>query len=428
MKRLNKLLENKFVKNIMMVASGTAFAQILTIALSPIITRIYPPEEYGILSVYVSLITLLCIGASLDYQKAIPIAQDDKDAYNLIILAFFILLNFIIVISLLLVCWGEQLISLLNSKSLVDYMYFIPLGVLFIGGYNIILNWSLRVKDFQTITKTSVTQSIVSNFSKICLGLIGLGPPGLILGQIIGQSGGISRLSSPLIRKRREFVKAIKMKEIIKLSNRYIKFPLYSAPSNYVYTAGGHAPVIIITALFGTVAAGLYGLANSIVNLPISLLANSISQVFYSEVASIGKKNPNKIKKLLLKISGKLAIIGLIPLLVFVLFGPWVFSIIFGQYWYDAGVYARVLAFVAYAHFIIFPAGRILEVVEKQNIGLFVNIIRLIVIIIGFLISYLFEFTALQTVMIYSLISTLSYLVLFIVVQKVLSKETGLVE
>lgn len=423
MTSLFRLLENKFVKNIAMVTSGTAFAQILTIAMSPIITRIYPPQEYGILSVYVSVLMLLSIGASLDYQKAIPIAKDNHSAYNLIAGAFLILLSFFVVLSILFFLFGEQVINLLNSDGLIDYIYLIPLGVLFLGGYNIILHWSLRAKDFKTVTRTKVTQSIAANFSSVGLGLMGIGPSGLILGHIIGQSGGISRLSSPLIKNRKEFTKSLKWTEIKKVLIRYIKFPLYSAPSNYVYTAGSQAPVIILTVGFGTTVAGIFGLANSIVSLPISLLAMSVSQVFYSEAASIGKKNPAEIKNLSQSLAIKLALIGLTPLLIFVIFGPWLFSFVFGESWYDAGVYARVLAFVAYAHFIILPAGRILEVLEKQNLGLVINIFRLTVIILSFFIANMLHFTAVQTVILYATVSTLSYLILFFVVQRVLSKE-----
>nr|WP_277753237.1 oligosaccharide flippase family protein [Metabacillus mangrovi] len=417
------LSENRFFKNIVLVASGTAFAQILSIAMSPIITRIYPPEEYGVLSVFVSLLSLISIGASLDFQKAVPIADDDQSAYNLIVGAFLILISFCVTLITVFAFWGEQVFNLLNSEVLIDYMYLIAIGVLFIGVYNIMLHWSLRIKDFRVITRTTVTQSIASNLSKIGLGLMGLGSLGLILGQIIGQSGGIARLSFPLIEKRREIINVIKWSEIRKQLTRYIKFPLFSAPSNYIYTAGNEVPLIILTSLYGTTVAGLYGLANSIVSLPISLLAMSISQVFYSETASIGKSNPQKIKSLSLELSGKLALIGLLPLLVFVLFGPWIFSVAFGHHWYDAGKYARVLAFIVYVHFVILPVGRILEVIEKQNIGLVINLFRLVVIILTFIISKFLQFTDIQTITLYALVNIASYIISFIIVQLILTKE-----
>lgn len=423
---LGKLFENKFFKNITMLVSGTAFAQVLSIVLSPIITRIYPPEQYGVLTVYTALLAFLSIGASLDYQKAIPLAKSDDDAYNLLVGALLILKSFVFSFSMLLLFFGEEIMGLLNNEILIDYMYLIPIGILFLGTYNILTQWSLRTKDFKTITITKFTQSILSNGGKIGFGMIGFGPAGLIVGHIIGQSGGVFRLSSPLRENKNIFFKALKWNRVKALYKRYIKFPLYSAPSNYVYTAGSQAPIIILSALFGTTAAGLYGLANTIINLPINLLATSVSQVFYAEAASIGKSNPEKMKRLLLKLSIRLVIIALVPLLIFVLLGPFLFSLVFGPDWYEAGVYARILAFVAFTHFVILPSGRVLEVMEKQNIGLIVNIIRLIFIIFSFIIASLMDLTALQTVTLYAVVSSTSYLILFIVVQRVLKKQSSL--
>nr|WP_239585211.1 oligosaccharide flippase family protein [Amphibacillus cookii] len=407
----------------MLIISGTAFAQVLSILTSPIITRIYPPNEYGVLSVYISVLTILSISSSLDYQKAIPIAKDDSSAVNLLTISLAVLLIFTLSLLVVLFLWGEYLISLLNSEVLIKYMYFIPLGVLFLGLHNIVLQWSLRIKEFKIITITHIIRSITSAIGKISLGLIGFGPSGLILGHIVGQSGGITRLSSPLIKKRKVFIHAIKIREMKKLAVRYVKFPLYSAPSNYIYTAGVQAPIIILTAFFDTAIAGFYGLANSIVNLPISLLAKSVSQVFYSEVASIGKSNPKKIKKLSLSLSIKLALIGLVPLLAFVIFGPWLFSIVYGDNWYTAGEYARILSFVAYAHFIILPIGRILEVIEKQNIGLIINITRLIMIVAVFVVAYSLNLKPFYTLTIFAIISTLSYVSLFAIIQIILKRE-----
>lgn len=423
MSKLKELFKNKFLKNIILLTGGTAFAQVLGMLALPIITRIYPPEQYGVLAVYAGLLSLLSIGAALDYPKAIPIADNDKIAFNLITLSFISLFTFTAILIVILQFSGEAVLGLFNSDTLVDFKLLIPLGVLFLGTYNIFLHWSLRVKDFKTITKTKITQSIISNFSKIFLGLISFGTVGLIIGHLIGQSGGIGRLSSPLFFRKKEFKNSIKINVLREVAKRYIKFPLYSAPSNYIYVAGNQAPVIILSAIYGATVVGYYGLASTIVNLPISFLAMSVSQVFYAEVANIGKSNPGRIKQLSLKISGKLLIIGLLPLIIFLLLGPWLFHFVFGSDWYDSGVYARVLAFLAFAHFVVVPIGRVLGVLEKQNIGLIINSIRLIVIILAFIISSLLDFTPILTVTIYVVVSSLSYFALFAVVLVVLSKE-----
>ena len=76
-------------------------------------------------------------------------------------------------------------------------MYLIPIGVLFGGSYRIIINWAYRNKDFKSISKTKLTQSIVGNGTKIGLGMFGIGPIGLILGQIFKEGAGIGTLSRP---------------------------------------------------------------------------------------------------------------------------------------------------------------------------------------------------------------------------------------
>jgi O-antigen/teichoic acid export membrane protein len=426
--KLKEMFKSRFVKNITLVASGTAFAQLLSILLSPIITRIYSPEEYGILSVFVSLLSLLSVGATLNYHRAIPLAENDKKSFNVIALSFIILSLFTGIISAVLLFKGEGLINLLNSTTLLNYMFVIPVGVFFLGVYNILLHWSLRIKDFKTLTRTKVTQSVAANLSKIAFGLFGFGSAGLLIGQIIGQSGGICRLSKPLLAQKKEFMKSIDIKQIKIIAKRYVKFPIYTTPGGYVYTAGNQAPIIILSLTFGTSVVGFYGLANSIVNLPISLLATSVSQVFYSEAARIGKENLRKIRTLSIKLSLKLALIGLIPLMVFVLLGPWLFSSVFGATWYDAGVYAQVLSIGAYTHFVILPITRVLEILEKQQIALIINVFRLIAIISAFFISSFSDFTPLLTMVMYVTVSSLSYLILFIAVLIIITKETRIVE
>lgn len=407
-----------------MLTSGTAFAQILTIALTPIVTRIYPPEEYGVLSIYVTIVTLISIGAALDYQLAIPIAKNEENAYNIIVLACSVLLIVSIVIVILLLIGGEWFLNILNSPTLVDYMYLIPLGIFFVTLYKILMAWSQRVKDFKSITKTKITQSIFSNIGRIGFGFMNLGPVGLLLSHIIGQSGGISRLSKPLIIRRKEFSKSISFSKIMYMARRYIRFPLYSAPSNYVYTAGNQAPIIALAAIFGPSVVGLFGLAKSMVSLPVSLISNSVSQVFYSEIASIGKGNPKKIKELTLKLASKLAIIGLIPLIVLISLGPFLFTIAFGEDWHDAGVFARMLAIVAFAEFVIFPLGKVTGgVLEKPYIGLSINSIRLISVVLAFILAYQFGFSANLTVLIYTIVVVISYVVTFISIQVVLNNE-----
>jgi O-antigen/teichoic acid export membrane protein len=175
--------------------------------------------------------------------------------------------------------------------------------------------------------------------------------------------------------------------------------------------------------LFGSAITGLFGLANSIIQLPMNLIGNSVAQVFYSEAANIGKTNPIKIKSLSVKLIKKLALIALVPLITLLLFGPWLFSFVFGAEWYDAGVYARILSVVVYFHFITLPIGRILEIFERQREGLIFNSIRLIMVLSVFFVANRFDFTSYQTVALYSFSNSITYIALLVMVIKIMNQE-----
>lgn len=418
----NKVFRSSFAKKIAWIAGGTAFAQAMNIIFLPIITRLYPPEQYGILTVYSAALALLAIAASLDYQKAIPIAEDEEKAIILLTLSMIVLLIFSCILTIMLYLWGDTMLVMLGNEALLKYKYLVPVGVFFTGSYNIVLQWALRLRDYKAIAQTQISQGIWSNLFKVILGFFKVGPIGLIYGTILGQSAGLTTLALPILQKK-EIIKKISTKDIVSLANRYFKFPVYSAPSNYVYTAGTQIPIIFLTLIFGSSVVGLFGLANSIVRMPVNLIGSSVAQVFYSEAAYIGRSNPEELKRLSIKLIKKLAIIGLVPLIILLCFGPWLFSFVFGSQWYEAGVYARIISIMVYFHFIILPIGRILEIFERQRDGLLLNILRLALIFVVFVIAKFMELDSYQTVILYSIVTSSTYLFSLIIVQFIIKCE-----
>ena len=417
-----KIGGSSFGKSILLVASGTVVAQVLGIIFSPIITRIYPPGQYGILTAYSSVLSILAISASLDYQKAVPISKDDDEAINVLLLSVCFLIMSVILVTILIALFGNYLLDLINSDTLYSYKYLIPLGMLFLGAYDIALQWSFRNRDYRIITRTRISQSIASNINTVLFGLIGFGPIGLLLGFIIGQSAGITSLVSPLV-KDKKLLSRVSINRLKYVMKRYKNFPLYSAPSNYVYTAGNEIPVLLLTAFFGSSVIGLFGLANRIIRLPMNLIGTSVAQVFYSEVAKIGKDNPKEIKRLSVKLIKKLSIIALIPTIVLLLFGPSLFAFVFGSEWYEAGIFARILSVMVYFHFIILPLGRILEILEHQKEGLIFNIIRLGMVLAVFWGAKVLELSSYQTITLYSLSNSINFIALLVLVIRILNLE-----
>ncbi len=420
---LGGIFQGRFAKGVFMIGGGSATAQFISIVLTPVITRLYSPEDYGVLAVYSAILGLMVIPAALHYYRAIPLSEEDETAINVLALSLLVLSAFCLIIALLLTFHGDFFLGLFDGDVLFKYRYLIPIGIFASGLYSIFTQWALRKQDYGTIAKTSINQSIFGNLLKVVFGILKLGPIGLILGIITGQSAGISSLLLPILKQQRYLLKSISIKRMHYAANRYIKFPMYSCPGEFVYAAGNLLPALFIGNLFGKEVLGYYALANSMINLPIGLIGNSVAQVFYAEAANIGKGDPVRIKKLAINLMKKMAIIGLLPLFVLLLFGPFLFFAVFGNNWLESGVYARIICFIAFGTLIITPVGRILEIFEQQRQGLFLNLLRLILVLIVFFAAKILCLSSHITIGMYSAFIVFFYLIAVVYIIKMLNKE-----
>jgi O-antigen/teichoic acid export membrane protein len=186
---------------------------------------------------------------------------------------------------------------------------------------------------------------------------------------------------------------------------------------------GAQLPVLLLGSFYGTKAAGIFGLAYSMIHLPMDLIGLSVAQVYYAEIAKYGKNNPQQIYLLSVSITKKLLWIGLIPLGIIILLGPWLFQIIFGSEWYDAGIYARFLIPYIMVAFISTPLASVFNVFEKQSYQLILNILRIISVLFVFIICKIFNFSALNTIMLYSIIMILYFVFMTLFLFRMIKKE-----
>lgn len=414
------LIKNKFVKNVALIAGGTAFAQLLNVLLSPIITRLYSPEEYGVLTTYTAILGILSLSA-FKYEMAIPIAKTDKQAFNVLLLSLLVLVFYVMILFFILLIFGDILFDILNFSAISTYWYLIVIGVFFSGVFIILKYWAFRFRDYKLVSKTTVNQSLLSNVMKVSLGFWGIGEIGLILGAIIGQSSGIRVLSKLVFSKYKRLIKYVSINNILENLKRFKDFPIFNAPNKLIISIGNQLPIIFLATFYGSKVVGFYGLAYSIVKMPMNLIGNSVGDIFFSEAAKMGKENPKGLKSLSNKIIKKLIIIGLLPFLVLIFFGPYLFSFVFGDNWYNAGVYAQIISIMLFFSLIFTPVSRIYEVFEKQKEKFVIDLIRIILILMFFFISWYFNLSPYLAVMTYSAIMSFIYLITYLYALRILN-------
>lgn len=420
-RKTTPLFKSEFAKGVLIISSGSIMAQAFSFIFSPLITRIFPPTEYGIMSIFASIVAILSMISTLKFEMAIPIAEEKNKAMNLLVLCVINIFIFSTGLVLIFLATGNSLLDLLNARELYDYKLFLILGIFLFSLREVFMQWYYRKKDFTFISKSSVAQSLVGNISKIVFGLLGFGPIGLIIGQIIKESFSVLPFSY-------KFFKQNKLKGAISFSQlkwnfmRYKDYPIYQTPSSFLAVLKNQFPVFSL-AFYGSSVVGLYGLSNTVVKIPMTLLGHSIRNVFFAEAASIGKKNPLKLRELSNKIFKKLVFLGLIPLLVLIIFGPILFELVFGSEWIQAGSFSRFLALSVYGDFIFSPVSRVYEVLERQNYKLLIDIFGFVLVIASFLISRIVSPDPNVAILLYSVSVFIHYFIMFIVSRVLLNRE-----
>jgi O-antigen/teichoic acid export membrane protein len=337
-KIVNLLPESSFAKGVSVLLGGSAAAQLLTVIAAPLLTRLYTPEDFGVLAVFAGLLGILGALSTFYYFLAIPIPEDDSEAANIVVLCLLLLLGVTGVTALASVFLAKSVAVTLGVPTLEAYFWLLPVGVLLSGVYSIFSYWAIRTKRFSRIAATSLKQAVASLAIQIAGFKVGAGA--LILGQTVGQGvGGVSLanmgLRNPAFRK-------ITARNVTDAARRHRRFPLYLSWAGLFGTGGTQLPPILFAALFGAGAAGLYTLAFRILALPINMLGNAVGNVFLSDAPAAHRSGT--LGSLVGSVHDKLAQIAMPPTILVTVAGPELFALAFGDEWRDAGTLARWIA------------------------------------------------------------------------------------
>ncbi len=388
-KIIKKSLNNSFVRSVLVMASGTAAAQAITMGLSPIITRMYGPEAFGIMGTFTAMINIIIPVAALTYPIAIVLPKSDEDAKGIVRLSLIIagVISFISLIILFLL--NDQIINLFNLHEIASYLYLIPLVVIFAGLVQVAEQWLIRTKQFSINAQVTFYQSLIINGSKVGIGLTH--PVAGVLVVMTALGNGIRALMMIMFIKKSSnqtgMNEGSKKKSLKRLALEYYDFPTYRSPQVFINAISQSLPVLILTSFFGVASAGLYTIGRTVLSIPTQLIGKSVGDVFYPRISEAARNKEN-VTAIIKKATLVLGLIGIIPFGIIILFGPIIFSVVFGDDWYMAGEYARWTALWIYFLFMNQPSVRALPVLSAQKFHLKFTIITVTARILALSVGY----------------------------------------
>jgi|WetSurMetagenome_2_1015567.scaffolds.fasta_scaffold00245_19 lipopolysaccharide exporter len=376
---------SKFLSSVLKLFSATLVGQVLGILVTPVLSRLYSPADFGLFQVFLSIISVIAVISCLSYESAIVLPEKNEDAANLVSLCLFLIGTTSIIVSVFFILFSEVIEQLFNAPALSQYIFLIPLGIICNSIAFVLSYWMTRREEYGTMAKANITSSFTSRSVSIGFGVYSPSPFGLIFGTIINDATIICILLKKTVSDLR-FFRMISLKKVKELAIRYKKFPKYNIGSELASSLSIQVTPLLLAVFFSPVIVGYYAMSYLVIRLPSKVIGNSIATVFFQK-ASEEKNRTGSVKNIVKSVNARLISVGILPTILLIIIGPELFTFALGTRWENAGVYAQILAPVFFVAFISVPILSIFNVMEQQRISLWFNVWNLFYTVIVLIIA-----------------------------------------
>jgi O-antigen/teichoic acid export membrane protein len=362
-------------------------AQSIPVLCAPLLTRLFSPEEFGLITNFIIITTFVTVFISGKYELAILLPTRHQESINILLLSCLLALFFSIILFFPFFFLGNSIASLLKADTFGDVLWLIPVSAFLAVVYAIFNEWCIRKKSFATLSKNKISNTSSIAGSSLLFGLVKI-PQGLLWGQITGQFVSSSLAVYRVLKEDRHLFKYVTLRKMKYFARKYSNFARFNIPGQLINTLGGLLPITLLTAKFGMYEVGLFSLSDRVLGTPLTFIGNAFKDVFKQRAAEEYRMNGNCLaiyKKTMFTLLG----IAILPFTVLFMIAPWLFSLVFGQEWAVAGEYARILCVMYLIHFLFIPTYWMFIIAEKQKLEFLWNILFLISTIIALIVGIL---------------------------------------
>lgn len=373
---------SEYVKNILTMMTGAFISQLILIAGSLVITRIYTPEDLGIIALFLSIANILTVISTVQYQHAVILPKNNNDAYNLAFYTCVIVIVFCVILTIIIYPLIEKISIFFGQNEFELWLYWLPPMIILNAFFYIFRSWLIRVKNFKQITSATIFKSLILNLVIISGGIYSKDPIYFLIGNLLAQLFETFFLFSKI--KREKIISNTKV--VNKILSRYSNFPKYQLPSALVNNYTSQNPIILLNFFFGTSTIGYFALTRRVLALPIKLIANTTKEV-YKQKATEEFNRFGNCKKSFNQTFKLLFISSFVPLIILFFLSPFIFSFLFGPEWEKSGIYARYLLIMFCLQFSVSPLSYTLFIRDRQKYDLYWQIGLLVLTTTGILIG-----------------------------------------
>lgn len=402
---------SEFVRNVVTMMSGTVLSQMLPILLSPIMTRIFSPTDYGIYGLYMAISGILNVLVTSHYNHAIMLPNEEDESVNIIGLCLVITVAVSILLSIMFQLLNKPIAIFFGIQSIAMWLYCVPLSVLLSGCYSALNYWTNKNCKYKRLAVSRMAQTIIMLSVQVVLGLIYKDVAGLLLGLLAGQLVSTLILFAQVWKDDgQKFSSTLGLNKIYSVAVKHKSFAYYLLPADFINAFNNQVPTFLLTKFASAAEVGKYNFTQRILGLPVTFISSSLIDVFKQRAISDYNQLGN-CRDIYKKTFITLALLGLLPLLIILFTAPSLFAFVFGERWRDAGVYAQILSVMFYLRLVISPLSYIYYIVGKQREDFILHILMAIGTMVSLYLGYQLFNSPKYMVLLFSINYSIVYLI-----------------
>jgi len=361
-----RLKNSTYWRDVAWLASGNATAQAIGVLAMPILTRLYAPADFAQQNLFIQVLGFAVVLLSCRYEYFVQLPKEESGGIGLVLLVLLLALVGCVITTPLVWAFRTTFANWMGLPALAPWLALVPLTAALVSYSVALQNFAQRRGQYRQSSLSEVVNKAAYAGTAFGGHWAFAGPAGLILASSAGAVGKIFwlwRQPAPAGAPRMQILGLLRHERTASWRS------LRGAARTYAHLSGSVVvshlllacttiiPSIFIAHAYGAESLGQFALASTTVYLPTALIGNAIGQVYYQRAAQI-RAGGLDFGDLWWATSKRLLTMGIPVFALLALVAPWIYPLIFGARWSEAGWYASLLSLSAFFAFISTPLDR----------------------------------------------------------------------
>ena len=386
--KIKDVLSLPFIRNTIKLSTSTVLLMFIPIFVTPILSRLYTPEDYAAWGIFSSTYYIISAFIFLSYENSIVKCNDPEDVPNLVALSALICWSITAIIAIVFSIGKWSGFPFFKDFPSILLLVFLLLATTTHKLCGAIAN---REKRYGIMSVSNILNGSAQASIRVILGFFPLVSYGLLVGNVIAHAITAVFLIICLrdIFFKNDFISAISFREIKRLAVKNKKFPLFDMPARLVEFAMANLTLIILSFFYAKSELGCYSMVVQFILVPITMIGTAMAGVFYREISE-SNDHVDLVRNTTRQAAKITFVISVIPALFLALGGDKLLVIVLGDKWIAAGKMALCLAVYSVPLILSEPLLPVFRTMDCQELRFKWNLVNLIVSFSALILSAIF--------------------------------------